>query len=114
MEALRVLHRKGSEALEAPEKVGKPLWHADGHSLKFYMALCDAGDTFQERAGRFKRFANLFYKFSPLLMRQCPMETVEAWKAMRRYLKPRSLIPALVQCNQPVDHTQVSFSMGSC
>jgi hypothetical protein len=84
VEALRVLHRKGSDALEAPEK---------------------------ERTGRFKRFATLFYKFSPVLMRQCPMETVEAWEAMRRYLKPRCLIPALVQCNQPVDHTQLEASI---
>ena len=62
----------------------------------------------QDRARRFKRFANLFYKFSPVLMRQCPLETVEAWKQMRRNLKPRSLIPALVQCNQPADPKQVS------
>ena len=61
----------------------------------------------QERVGRFKRFGNLFYKFSPVLMRQCPMETVEAWKRMKRYLQPRKLIPALVQCNQPADRKQV-------
>ena len=35
------------------------------------------------------------------------METVDAWKQMKRFLKPRSLIPALVQCNQPADPKQV-------
>ena len=67
----------------------------------------------QERVGRFKRFGNLFYKFSPVLMRQCPMETVEAWKRMKRYLQPRKLIPALVQCNQPADRKQVWQLVGS-
>ena len=67
----------------------------------------------QERVGRFKRFGSLFYKFSPVLMRQCPMETVEAWKRMKRYLQPRKLIPALVQCNQPADRKQVWQLVGS-
>ena len=69
--------------------------------------VCIDFSYFQERAGRFKRFASLFYKFSPVLMRECPKETVDAWKQMRRFLKPRCLIPALVQCNQPADPTQV-------
>lgn len=42
------------------------------------------------------------------------METVDAWKQMKRFLKPRSLIPALVQCNQPVDPKQVKTCNFTC
>lgn len=71
------------------------------------MVMMQQGYPFQERTGRFKRFALLFYKFSPSFMRQCPIETVEAWVRMGRYLVPKKLIPALVQGSQPGDRKQV-------
>ncbi|KAL5480112.1 hypothetical protein EMCRGX_G023734 [Ephydatia muelleri] len=71
-EALKSLTEKASEALQAPEG---------------------------ERARRFQRFSTLFYKFSPVLMQHCPQSTVQSWIKMDKYLEPKRLIPALVQCS---------------
>ncbi|KAL5480111.1 hypothetical protein EMCRGX_G023733 [Ephydatia muelleri] len=78
-EALKSLTEKASEALQAPEG---------------------------ERARRFQRFSTLFYKFSPVLMQHCPQSTVKSWIKMDKYLEPKRLIPALVQCSG--DPEQVS------
>jgi hypothetical protein len=40
---------------------------------------------------------DLFYKFSPSLMRHVPQQTVNAWIAARTPLNPRRLIPALMR-----------------
>ena len=56
---------------------------------------------------RFKPFADLFYKFSPALVKRCAVETVDAWIKMGKWLEPHKLIPALIQCNQPADSAQV-------
>ncbi len=61
-----------------------------------------------DRHAKFKTFRLLVYKFSPGLMRQCPMETVQAWIKMGKYLDAKKLIPALVQCTQPPDPAQVA------
>ena len=79
-EALKVLTGKAAHILKQPEK---------------------------ERRTRFKPFAELFYKFSPALVKKCPRETVDAWITMGKHLEPHKLIPALIQCNQPVDSAQV-------
>ena len=60
-----------------------------------------------ERRAKFQTFTILVYKFSPALMRQCAGETVETWIKLGKYLDPKKLIPALVQCNQPPDPKQV-------
>ncbi len=67
------------------------------------------GDS--ERRSKFNSFTHLVYKFSPALMRQCPVDTIEAWIAMGKYLDAKKLIPALVQCNQPPDPKQVSAAI---
>lgn len=41
----------------------------------------------------------LFYKFSPVLMRKCPVRTVNALLAAGAALDPRKLIPALMRYN---------------
>lgn len=64
----------------------------------------------KEQSSKFKRFAGLFYKFSPALMRHCPLETVDAWIRMGRHLSPKKLIPALIQCNVPADQQQVGVA----
>ena len=79
-EALKVLTDKAAQILKLPEK---------------------------ERRARFKLFAELYYKFSPALVKKCPGETVDSWIKMGRHLEPHKLIPALIQCNQPVDPAQV-------
>ena len=79
-EALDVLTKKAAAVLRLPEK---------------------------ERRTRFKPFADLFYKFSPALVKRCATETVEARVTMGKHLDPNKLIPALIQCNQPVDSAQV-------
>ena len=78
--ALDVLNKKAGEVLKLPEK---------------------------EQSTRFKPFADLFYKFSPALVKKCAAETVEAWIKMGKHLEPHKLIPALIQCNQPADSAQV-------
>ncbi len=42
----------------------------------------------------------MYYKFSPVLIKHIPQETVEAWIACERCLNPKKLIPSLIQCNQ--------------
>lgn len=81
-EALRILTDKAAQILKLPEK---------------------------ELRTRFKPFAELFYKFSPALVKRCARDTVDAWIKMGRHLEPHKLIPALIQCNQPVDSAQVSL-----
>lgn len=44
--------------------------------------------------------ADLYYKFSPVLMQNAPRETVEIWKAAKNRLDPSRLIPALVRCDR--------------
>jgi len=44
--------------------------------------------------------AELYYKFSPVLMQNAPRETVEIWKAAKNRLDPSRLIPALVRCDR--------------
>lgn len=79
-EALAVLSVKAAEVLKLPEK---------------------------EHRARFKPFADLFYKFSPALVKKCAPDTVEAWIKMGKHLEPHKLIPALIQCNQVADSAQV-------
>lgn len=79
-EALEVLTKRASVILKLPEK---------------------------ELRTRFKPYADLFYKFSPALVKSCASETVQAWIAMGKHLQPNKLIPALIQCNQPVHSEQV-------
>jgi len=43
---------------------------------------------------------HLYYKFSPFLMQNAPVDTVRVWKAMKRKLDPARLIPALVRCDR--------------
>lgn len=62
----------------------------------------------KERRARFKMYADLFYRFSPMLVKKCAMETVASWIKMDQLLEPHKLIPALIQCNQPADSAQVS------
>ena len=83
-EALKVLHSNAERMLQGPEN---------------------------EQRSKFKRFASLFYKFSPTLMRHCAPETVDAWIRMGRHLSPKKLIPALIQCNSPADQQQVSVPL---
>lgn len=83
-EALKILTEKAAQVLTLPEK---------------------------ELRHRFKLFAELYYKFSPALVKRCPGETVKAWIKMGRHLEPHKLIPALIQCNQPVDSAQVSLGL---
>lgn len=80
-EALDVLTSKAAQVLKLPEK---------------------------EHRTRFKPFADLFYKFSPSLVKRCAADTVESWIKMGKHLQPHKLIPALIQCNQPADPAQVS------
>ena len=47
-----------------------------------------------------ERVIELFYKFSPTLMEHSPKITVDAWMAMRHFLDPSKLIPALVRYSQ--------------
>lgn len=79
-EALKILTEKAAQILKLPEK---------------------------ELRNRFKPFAELFYKFSPALVKRCAGDTVNAWIRMGPHLEPHKLIPALIQCNQPVDSAQV-------
>ncbi len=79
-EALKVLTDKAAQILSMPEK---------------------------EHRNRFKTFAELFYKFSPALVKRCAGDTVKAWIRMGKHLEPHKLIPALIQCNQSVDSVQV-------
>lgn len=60
-----------------------------------------------ERRARLEQLTQLVYKFSPALMKQCPADTVDTWIKIGRYLDAKRLIPALVQCTQPPDPTQV-------
>ena len=82
-EALKVLTNKASSVLKLPQK---------------------------EQKHHFKIFADLFYKFSPGLVKRCAGDTVEAWIKMGKLLEPQRLIPALIQCNQPADPAQVTLS----
>ena len=49
----------------------------------------------------------LFYKFSPILMQKVPRSTVDAWMKQAGALKPKRLIPALVQCHHKDGKVQV-------
>ena len=79
-EALKVLTEKAEAVLKLPQK---------------------------ERRIRFKPFAELFYKFSPALVKRCALDTVKAWIIMGKHLDPSKLIPALIQFNQPAESAQV-------
>ena len=59
-----------------------------------------------ERKAMFQRFAVLYYKFSPVLVKHTPKETVAAWISAGKQLDPKKLIPALIQCTQPEDSSQ--------
>ena len=61
-----------------------------------------------ERRAKFQKFAELYYKFSPMFVKHIPGKTVDAWKAAERHLNPKKLIPALIQCNQPGDKNQAT------
>ena len=52
--------------------------------------------------------SQLYYDFSPVLMRHAPKETVEAWKSRDKRLDPVKLIPALVQYNLSEEKMRVS------
>ena len=56
--------------------------------------------TFKKKQKPPERVIELFYKFSPTLMEHAPKVTVDAWMAMRNYLDPSKLIPALVRYSQ--------------
>ena len=58
-----------------------------------------------EHKVRFRKFAGLYYKFSPVFVKYIPNSTVDAWIAADK-LDPKRLIPALIQCNQPGDTNQ--------
>lgn len=79
-EALNIVTKKAEAILELPEK---------------------------QRKAQFKPFADLIYKFSPALVKEYPIPTVQAWIKMGRLLESHKLIPALVQCNQLGDSDQV-------
>ena len=49
-----------------------------------------------DRLAQYKK-ANLFYKYSSVLMQQNPVKTVDVWKRMATLLQPKNLIPAIVQ-----------------
>jgi hypothetical protein len=51
--------------------------------------------------------ADLFYRFSPILMQKIPKETVDAWITKRDQLDPKKLIPSLVQNDQGNSEVQV-------
>lgn len=61
----------------------------------------------KDKKARFSSFANLYYRFSPILVKKCAERTVEAWIKMDRFLEAKRLIPALIQCNQSADSKQV-------
>lgn len=52
--------------------------------------------------------AELFYRFSPVLMQVIPKETVEAWKMRSQKLNPVNLIPTLVQYNINQNSEQIN------
>ena len=56
--------------------------------------------TFKRKQKPPEKVIELFYKFSPTLMEHAPKVTVDAWMAMRNYLDPSKLIPALVRYSQ--------------
>jgi len=56
---------------------------------------------------RFSPFAILFYRYSPMLVKKCAEKTVDAWIKMDKFLEPKKLVPALIQCNQSADSKQV-------
>ena len=56
--------------------------------------------TFKKKQKPPDKVIELFYKFSPTLMEHAPKVTVDAWMAMRNYLDPSKLIPALVRYSQ--------------
>jgi hypothetical protein len=58
------------------------------------------------RKAQFQKFAALYYKFSPVLVKHVPVKTVEAWIEAGRYLDPKRLIPALIQCDKPGEPLQ--------
>ena len=43
-------------------------------------------------------------------MQHCPSSTVQSWIKMDKYLEPKRLIPALVQCSD--DAEQVTMVLG--
>ena len=53
--------------------------------------------------------SQLYYDFSPVLMRHAPKETVEAWKTRRTKLDPVKLIPALVQYSLSKERMEASM-----
>ena len=53
--------------------------------------------------------SQLYYDFSPVLMRHAPRETVEAWMSRKMKLDPVKLIPALVQYNLSQERMEVSM-----
>ena len=61
----------------------------------------------KDKKARFNPFALLFYRYSPVLVKKCAEKTVDAWIKMDKFLEPKRLIPALIQCNQSVDSKQV-------
>lgn len=54
------------------------------------------------------RNPQLFYKFSPILIRHIPRQLVDAWIEMGRQLDALQLIPALVNYGQGGEAQQVS------
>ncbi len=60
------------------------------------------------RRAKFQKLSGLYYKFSPVLVKHIPRETVEAWISCERYLNPKKLIPALIQCNQTGGRNQAT------
>ncbi len=90
-----------------------------GHYTKALNILTDKASALldlpsKERTIRFEPFANLFYKFSPSLVKRCAAETVDAWIKMKKLLEPHKLIPSLIQCNQNADSVQVSYYWRCC
>jgi hypothetical protein len=54
-----------------------------------------------------KGVSQMYYDFSPALMRHAPQATVDAWMSRKKKLEPVKLIPALVQYNLSKDELKI-------